>query len=214
MSVADVIAKRGIGEVVHFTTSHGCLGTLYTKTLLSRARLQDDEMVRYLFAANAELRRDVAYLDHVSLSLEHINTEFYRVSANKWHRNEPIFWCILAFDPVVLTHDGVVFATTNNIYSSVRRGMGEAGLSDLFADRVARWSTTPIVTRSSNTKASYPTCFQAEALYPGSLSTEHLQRIYVRTRADQSETIGFLKATFHPEIDVIVAPSKFEDRPV
>ncbi|MGE3780526.1 MAG: hypothetical protein AB7F89_25275, partial [Pirellulaceae bacterium] len=94
MSVADVIAKRGIGEVVHFTTSHGCLGTLYTKTLLSRARLQDDEMVRYLFAANAELRRDVAYLDHVSLSLEHINTEFYRVSANKWHRNEPIFWCI------------------------------------------------------------------------------------------------------------------------
>lgn len=214
MSVTDIIAKRGIREVVHFTTSHGCLGTLYTKTLLSRARLQDDEMVRYLFAANAELRRDVAYLDHISLSIEHINTDFYRVSANKWHRNEPIFWCILAFDPVVLSHEGVVFTTTNNIYSSVQRGMGEAGLNHLFAERVVRWSTTPVVTRSLNTKASYPTCFQAEALYPKSLPTEHLQRIYVHTGADQSETIGFLKATFHPEIDVIVAPEKFQDRPV
>jgi hypothetical protein len=211
MSLAEVIAERGIGEVVHFTTNHGCLGTLYTGTLLSRARLQDDEMVRYLFAANAELRRDKAFLDHISLSLEHINTEFYRVSANKWHRDEPIFWCILAFDPVVLTHPGVVFSTTNNIYTSVARGMGEAGLNRLFEDRVVRWWSNS-VSRGPATRPCYPTCFQAEALYPASLSTEHLQRIYVRTATDQSETIGFLKATFHREVDVVVAPEKFEHR--
>jgi hypothetical protein len=170
-------------------------------------------MVRYLFAANAELRRDLAYLDHVSLSLEHINTEFYRISANKWHRDEPIFWCILAFDPIVLTHNEVVFATTNNIYTSVQRGVGEAGLQRIFANRVVRWAGNTVA-RTAATPASYPTCFQAEALYPASLSTEHLQRIYVRTAADQSETVGFLKATFHREIDVIVAPEKFDYRPV
>ncbi|MFC3443919.1 DarT ssDNA thymidine ADP-ribosyltransferase family protein [Sphingobium rhizovicinum] len=212
MSVADLIAARGISEVVHFTTNHGCLGTLYTGTLLSRARLEDDEMVRFLFGANAELRRDIAFLDHISLSIEHINTQFYRVSANNWHREEPIFWCILAFDPLVLTHNDVVFATTNNIYSSVARGEGEAALQRLFDNPVVRWRGNSIG-RPQTIRSCYPTCFQAEALYPGSLSTEHLQRIYVRTAMDQSETVGFLKATFHREVDVVVAPEKFEFRP-
>lgn len=128
MSVERVVADRGISEVVHFTTNHGCLGTLYTKNLLSRARLQDDEMVRYLFEPNAELRRDRKYLDHISLTIDHINQPFFSISADKWHRDDPIFWCILAFDPAVLAHERVVFASTNNIYTSVRRGTGEEGL--------------------------------------------------------------------------------------
>ncbi len=212
MSVADVIEARAITEVVHFTTNHGCLGTLFRGSLLSRARLEDDEMVKYLFSANAELRRDTAYIDHISLSIEHINTQFYRVSANNWHRDEPIFWCILGFDPAVLTHDDVVFATTNNIYTSVLRGSGEAALERLFQNPVVRWQGNSVA-RLPATRPSYPTCFQAEALYPGSLSTEFLQRIYVRSAMDQSEIIGFLKATFHREIDVVIAPEKFEFRP-
>lgn len=213
MSVAETVAVRGISEVVHFTTNHGCLGTLYTQALQSRARLQNDEMVKYLFAANAELRRDIEYLDHISLSLEHINTSFYQISSGKWHREEPIFWCILAFDPVVLTHEGVVFASTNNIYTSVTRGVGTAGLSNLFSDCVVRWSNN-VVKRNHTTRLCYPTCYQAEALYPKSLSTDYLQRIYVNTHDDQSETIGFLKATFHRDVDVIVAPEKFGVRPL
>lgn len=212
MSVEDVVAARGISEVVHFTTNHGCLGTLYTGTLLSRDRLHDDEMVRYLFGPNAELRRDRDYLDHISLSIEHINERFFSISADKWHRDDPIFWCILGFDPVVLAHEGVVFATTNNIYSSVRRGVGEEGLLRLFADRVSQYNALT-VSRTAEMRRNYPTCAQAEALYPGSLSTEHLQRIYVRTGAEQSETVGFLKATFHRDVDVVVAPGKFGKRP-
>ena len=212
MSVDDIVAARGISEVVHFTTSHGCLGTLYTRTLLSRARLQDDEMVRYLFEPNAELRRDVAYVDHISLSIEHINERFFSISADKWHRNDPIFWCILGFDPVVLAHESVVFATTNNIYSSVRRGVGDAGLLRLFAERVPQYNALT-ASRTAGMREAHPTCPQAEALYPGSLSTEHLQRIYVRTGAEQSETVGFLKATFHRNVDVVVAPEKFGNWP-
>jgi hypothetical protein len=212
VSVADVVAARGISEVVHFTTNHGCLGALYTGNVLSRARLKDDEMVRYLFEPNAELRRDRDYLDFISLSIEHINEPFFNISANKWHRDDPIFWCVLGFDPVVLTHDGVVFATTNNIYSSVRRGVGEAALLRLFADRVPQYNALTAA-RTEGMRQSYPTCTQAEALYPGSLLTEHLQRIYVRTGAEQSETVGFLKATFHRDVDVVVAPEKFGKRP-
>ncbi|WP_065322677.1 DarT ssDNA thymidine ADP-ribosyltransferase family protein [Tritonibacter mobilis] len=211
MSIQDIVTARSISEVVHFTTNHGCLGTLYTQKLLSRAKLHDDEMVQYLFAANAELRRDKAYLDHISLSVEHINTKFFNVSAGKWHRDEPIFWCILAFDPIVLSHEGVVFATTNNIYTSVKRGEGEDGFENLYSKQVSQWAGN-VVTRSVTLQPCYPTCFQAEALYPAELSTEYLHRIYVKTETDQSEVVGFLKATFHRDVDVIVCPEKFEER--
>jgi len=213
LTIEEAIQARGVSEVVHFTTNHGCLGTLYTQKLQSRAKLQDDEMVQYLFGANAELRRDVAYLDHISLSVEHINTHFYGISANNWHRDEPIFWCILAFDPSVLCHEGVVFATTNNIYSSVRREEGDAGFGNLFADRIVRWVGN-VAARMANLRSCYPTCFQAEALYPSELSTDYLRSIYVQTAADQSEVAGFLKATFHRDVDVIVCPEKFEERPI
>ena len=212
MSVADGIVARGISEAVHFTTNHGCLGTLYSGNLLSRARLQSDEMVRHLFEPNAELRRDLEYLDHISLSIEHINERFFGISADKWHRDDPIFWCILGFEPAVLAHEGVVFATTNNIYSSVQRGVGDRGLLRLFADRVPQYGALT-ASRTAGMRESYPTCAQAEALYPGLLPTQFLQRIYVRTWAEQSETVGFLRATFHRDVDVLVAPEKFEKRP-
>ncbi len=140
MTVIENIVARKIEDVLHFTSNHGCLGTLYRKQLQSRKRLEGDPMVEYLFKPNAALRKDPAYLDYVSLSISHINTQFYNTSANSWHRDEPIFWCILSFDPIILSHNGVEFATTNNIYSSVRRGVGAAGLKALYANQVVRWS--------------------------------------------------------------------------
>jgi hypothetical protein len=211
MTVINCITARQIEEVVHFTTNHGCLGTLYTKLLQSRQRLREDNLVKYLFAPNSELRKDPAYLDHVSLSISHINTQFFNVSANSWHRGEPIFWCILSFNPEILCDAGVEFATTNNIYTSVHRAEGAAGLEALFANTVVRWPGN-VVRRTSTMPSYYPTCFQAEALYPSAISTEHLQRIYVRTASDQSEVIGFLKASFHPDVEVLIAPHKFGNR--
>lgn len=213
MTIAQFIDDRSIQEVVHFTTNHGCLGTLYTKWLQSRTRLQGDEMVEYLFAPNASLRKDTAYLDHVSLSINHINHQFYGVSSGAWHSAEPIFWCILSFDPVIMTHPEVEFATTNNIYTSVRRGKGVAGIEPLYAPRVTRWHGN-VVTRPVGLSNGLPTCFQAEVLYPSAISTEHLNKIYVKNAGDQSEIVGFLKATFHRDVDVVIAQNKFESRTV
>jgi ssDNA thymidine ADP-ribosyltransferase, DarT len=213
VTIEEQIVARAIEEVVHFTTNHGCLGTIYTNKLQSRHRLSGDPMVEYLFKPNAELRKDTAYLDHVSLSIGHLNHQFYGVSAGSWHRDEPIFWCILAFDPVIMAHPGTVFATTNNIYTGVLREEGENGLEALYANQITRWYGNSVV-RPPSLPAAYPTCFQAEILYPQSVSTDHLIRIYVQTQSDQSEVVGFLKATFHRDVDVIVDPSKFGPRPL
>jgi hypothetical protein len=168
-------------------------------------------MVEYLFRPNAAFRKDPGYTDHVSLSISHINTKFFRTSAESWHRDEPIFWCIMSFDPSIMSHPDVEFSTTNNIYTSVRRASGEPGFNALFDDRVTRWVGN-VAARPPGLPDRYPTCFQAEVLYPSAVSTDHLQRIYVRSQSEQSEVIGFLKATFHRDIEVLVAPEKFGDR--
>ncbi|MEN5275686.1 DarT ssDNA thymidine ADP-ribosyltransferase family protein [Brucella sp. TWI432] len=211
MTLESIIQNRNIDEVLHFTTNHGCLGSLYTDYLQSRQLLEGDELVKYLFKPNSSLRKDPGYINYVSLSISHINHEFFQISSNSWHRNDDIFWCIMSFTPDVLLHDDVEFATTNNIYSGVIRGKGEEGFDRLFSPRVTRWNGN-IVHRLDDLPPRFPTCFQAEALYPMKISTEHLQRIYVRTVEDQSEIIGFLKATLHRDVDVLINPEKFGER--
>lgn len=205
------IDKRGVSELVHFTTNHGTLGSLYTKYLKSRARLQGDPLVEYLFKPNAAFRKDVAYLDHISLSLDNINFHYYQTSSGSWHRNADVFWAVMAFDPAIMDHDGVEFATTNNIYTSVRRGVGQAGFDAMFADRIAHWGAKQAV-RETALPESMPTCEQAEVLYPGEISTQYLRRIYTQTEANQSEVMGFLKGTFHDHVEVVVDPRRFERR--
>lgn len=199
---------RGVSELLHFTTSHGVLGSLYSKYLKSRQRLEGDKLVEYLFKPNSTFRKDAAYLDYVNLSLESINQPFYQICADKWHKHEDIFWAIMSFDPNIMDHDGVTFATTNNMYTSVAHGVGYAGYGSLFADRVHRYQNNFAV-RASDMPNSYPTCEQAEVLYPGEISTTYLRHIYTKTEQDKSEVIGFLKATYHDPVDVTVQPDRF-----
>lgn len=208
MTIDEIIKYREIDEVLHFTTSHGCLGTLYTQHLQSRDMLQNDHMVQYLFKPNSDLRKDPNYTNHVSLSISHINHQFFEISSNSWHKNDDIFWCIMSFTPDILSHDDVVFATTNNIYTKVIRKQGTEGLNQLFSNSIIRWNNN-IAKRPNDLSLRFPTCFQAEALYPMKISTAHLQRIYVKNSQDQSEIIGFLKATFHRDVDVVINPAKF-----
>ncbi|TPK40992.1 DarT ssDNA thymidine ADP-ribosyltransferase family protein [Mesorhizobium sp. B2-5-3] len=211
MTIPERVAERGVQEIVHFTTNHGCLGSLYTKLLQSRQQLRGDPLVEYLFEPNVAFRKDTAFVDYVSLSVSHINTDFYRTCADSWHRDEPIFWCIMSFDPAVLGHPGVIFATTNNIYTGVTRGQGLAGFDGMFAKTITRWHGN-VVHRANHLPANLPTCTQAEALVPTAVSTDYLQRIYVQSANDQSEVVGFTKATFHRDIDVVVDPAKFGSR--
>lgn len=213
MSLQDEITQRSTHEIVHFTTNHGCLGTLYTGKLQSRARLFDDPMVQYLFSPNTSLRKDVAYLDYVNLSVCHINKHLFDISAESWHRDKPIFWCIMGFYPAIILHDGVEFATTNNMYTGVERGRGQDGFTRLFDQSITQWDGKTVHRRPALAQC-YPTCAQAEVLYPGAVSTEHLERIYVRTANEQSEVVGFLKATFHRDVDVLIMPEKFGSRPL
>src|SRR5262249_11051810 len=116
MNIRDVISRRRITEVLHFTTNNGLLGILATKAVKSRNRLPHDAQLEYLFLPNTDYRKDTDWVDYVNLSVSRVNDRFLDWSRRR-PRSEKLFWCILAFSPTILSHSGVHFATTNNIYT-------------------------------------------------------------------------------------------------
>lgn len=209
MKVKDVIAAREIKEVVHFTTNRGLLGILYGRSVKSRPLLNADQSLEHIAKPNAAYRKDVNWLSYVNLSISRINSPFFEVSSERWHRGEDLWWAIVSFSPDMLSHDGVVFTTTNNIYTSVKRGTGGKGLEALFAPKIELWNGNS-VQRSTTYPLHFTTCEQAEVLYPSQLSTEYLTRVYVGTEDIADELSGQLRTVEHSPIEICVNANAFD----
>lgn len=204
------IAAKGIEEVLHFTTNRGLLGILDTGSLKARQRLNADARLEFIFTPNAANRtRDEAWLDYVNLSITRINTWFASRSKN-WHQHQGIWWCVLSFDPIILQHDNVVFTTTNNIYTGVKRKSGTDGLEAMFGTRIVQYLSN-IVVRDINLPLNCTTCEQAEVLYPGQVSTAFLKKIYVPNEEVADEVAGQLNAVRHALVDIEIRPSLFTE---
>ena len=204
MSLSNAIERRGISEVVHFTTKRGIVGALAKKHLLSRPLLNEDEYLREVIKFNAGARPEESvffdksenWIRFVNLSISEINKRFFDFS-RRWHNNTDVWWCILAFDPRIMLHDGVWFATTNSGYDGCTRDCGRRGFEALFAPKIARktsgidgrpWS----VTRGARAE-HLPTCEQAEVLYPEKLALAYLKKVYVEDGDHHDSVVGWLK---------------------
>ncbi len=208
MKVHDVIQKHGINEVLHFTTNSGITGIFASNSVESRKRLSEDNYLEHILKYNCPDRsRDSKWLDYVNLSITTVNLNLFGISKDRWHSHMEGFWCILSFSPEILTHSGVIFTTTNNIYTGVERGQGADGLEKLFANRVIKWQGN-IITRESSTPKNQPTCNQAEVLYPGELSLDYLKYIYVN-KSDDASAVESLFAVY-PKIKRVKCIEKTE----
>ena len=208
MSVRDVICRRGIKSVVHFTTTDGFLGmvSLNPPTVLSRLALMKQGYTRFLPCENADFRPDTEWLDYINLSITNINRYFYRHSIRM---NKNSKWIILEFSPEILTHDGVFFVTTNNIYSAATRGCGEAGLEALFVPQFNNGKCN--LNRSlMNLPENTPTCNQAEVLYPTALSFEYLKRIYVQDEHSGHLVSAQAETCSGRPFDVVISSERFD----
>ena len=218
MTIQQIISDRRIERVLHFTTNRGLVGTLAQRSLLSRSRLHDEQYLEYVLHVNAARRPEAAtdfdkeqdWLDYVNLSISEINRRYFRVSMH-WHNNSDVWWCILSFDPEIMTHQHVFFATINNSYTLCKRNEGADGLESLFVGKIQRklgWS----VSRRSR-PSHLPTCEQAEVLYPGKVSTEYLRCIYVEKDNHHDVACGWLKEFNLNGVDVVVSPQTFQGCP-
>lgn len=214
MTIAEEIQRRGIDEILHFTTNRGIVGTLFSGALLSRQQLPHEKYLEHVLHVNSASRPEAAeffdksqnWLDYVNLSISEINRRFFEFSQG-WHEDADIWWGILAFDPVLMTHDGVVFTTTNNSYEHCVRRDGLAGLNLLFEPRIRRKQTWTV--QRVGREDRLPTCEQAEVLYPRQVSTVLLRRIYVMEGDHHDQARGWLRECGLPDVQVSINPAKF-----
>lgn len=204
--VLDEARRRAVEEVVHFTTKKGAVGILYARALKSRKRLRKDQYLEHVYRPNAATRKDPEWLDYVNLSVQRINDWMFGRST-RWHATNDVSWVVLSFTPEILAHPGVVFATTNNIYPACRRAEGLGGFSRMFADQI-RGRNSRLHNRGGK-ESSWPTDRQAEVLYPGELSCDHLQRIDVQLEETEYTIRGALGALYF-DVPVRHAPEVFE----
>ena len=184
-AIVEAARERGVTDVLHFTHTQNLIGILAT-AVKSRALVQADSYVELVHDPNcADRWRDREWTGYVSLSISRIN-DWMLGCSRRWHRNDDVEWVILSFEPEILGHPGVVFTTTNNAYPTCLRAEGMFGFGRVFADEVESYNRT--ITRG-DLDDRYPTDRWAEALYPGALSLDHLQRIYVDDE-EMTEHIG------------------------
>lgn len=212
--VLDYARARGIEEVLHFTTNRGLIGMLALGKLLSHDQLREEELLTEIAFPNSPNRnRDAAWTDYVNMSITAVNSRFM-TSSRGWHSEDAIWWAILAFNPNIVAHEGVYFATSNNAYESTNRAAGVEGLKALYADSV-RWGQYKTnAFRSPGMSLAEPTENQAEVLYPNALDLMHLRTIYVADEENIDDVAGFI-AALRPELHtvaIVCTPSQFVTR--
>ena len=204
MTPSAAARARGVTEVLHFTTDKGVLGSLRKGALLSRHRVQDDPDLAFIFQAVWPVKAH-AWVDFISLSLHTINRDLFR----RAERNNPDrWWAVVSFDVSILDHDGVWFATTNNIYPSCIRDQGAAGFNRLYDDPViGRYQS--VHTRAGLPDAQ-PTDRAAEVLYPGRIELEYLTTLYVPEEQHRQLILAWCDALNRPAVPVSVREDVFE----
>ncbi len=199
--------KRGVQNVMHFTTMTGAVGVLAAGAVKSRERLPKDKYLEFVYRPNAKYRKDATWLDYVNLSVQRINAWMFDTS-QRWHAAEDNAWVLLSFCPEILAHPGVVFTTTNNIYPACIRAEGLPGFERMFSETVAgRYND---VHGRDGKISAWPTDRQAEVLYPGELSCEYLQWIDAQTEDAVDGIHGILSGLQLDKITVRHAPEAFE----
>ena len=218
MTIQDFIKDNDIIEVLHFTTERGLTGCASKKEVLSRKALDEEQYLSHIATpvsserkeAQATFNKDENWLDYINMSIGEINTHYFRSAIarstclNRW-------WCIMSFEPILLTHDGVYFTTTNNIYTGVKRASGISGLRAMYSENITRWYSN-VISRNGRHK-SLPTCEQAEVLYPNPLSLDYLRCVYVQDLAQAASIHGTLVSLGFQDVDVIICPDKFSGVP-
>lgn len=117
----------------------------------------------------------------------------------------------MSFDPIILTHPGVYFTTTNNIYTGVNRATGINGLKSMYNESITRW--TGKIVRRKERSIHLTTCEQAEVLYPNPLAMSFLKSVYVQNTEQAGSIHGTLRSFGFTEVNVIVKPDRFHGAP-
>lgn len=206
------IEAREIAEVLHFTTNRGLRGIFALGEVLCRELLAQEDYLEYILTLNCASRAgDADWTRYVNMSISRINDHMFGRST-KWHlEDDDLWWVVLSFEPSILADPGVWFTTTNNVYHEViKRSPGIDGLRAMFAERVPWGYYGSVKRRDVGMPDAYTTDPQAEVLYPGAVSLDRLQAVYVREPGHIDEVKSLQAALGVPCVPVMHRPDVFQ----
>jgi hypothetical protein len=203
-AVTAYAARRGVQEILHFTTNRGLVGILATGAVLSRDLLDSDKYIEHIYTPNCFSRlKDSEWTGYVNLSISRVNN-WMLTKSQEWHETEDVWWAVLAFDTSLLADPGVYFVTTNNTYTSaLKRGTGVSALQAMFAESVEWGYRGSRIYRRPDIIDAWTTDPQAEVLYPERVPADLLRAIYVREE-EHVDTVRSMLACFQNAPDVVV----------
>lgn len=199
LSFQEVVEKRGIRELLHFTRL-GNLESIAQKGLLPR-----DELER-LGIPEADFNDLTRVDDLKQASCLSISFPNYQMFYSCRRRTPAQAWVVLSIKPSVLWKMRCIFCVENAASSLVRNTpvdsrMGPAALDALFGDHPKRKRLDLGLPRS------FPTSPQAEVLVEGAIGIEFLQHVYL-----EKDTVGLRLPQFGPGIGVSARPEFFRYR--
>lgn len=211
-TIAQLVAARGIAEVLHFTTNFGLIGVGARSAVLSRALLDVDAYLEHICRPVWGNRsKDADWAGYVNMSISRISARMFTVS-RKNIAGADLWWPVLSFSPDILSDAGVVFTTTNNSYGeTVKRGDGVCGLEALFGEKIPWGHYGSVSNRRTSMPDSWTTNDQAEVLYPRQLALDHLKAVYVETEDLVDDAMATLR--LFPEtmsVPVICMPEVYQ----
>lgn len=209
MTIDQFVQDRGITEVLHFTTNSGLTGMIAQQSISSRNLLKEETYLEHIYKQSCPDRsRDTAHHGYVNLSISRINSRLFGIAEGNWHRGIDGWWCILSISTEILSHKEVIFTTTNNIYPSIVREEGVAGIQRMFAPTVlGRYAEK--LNRVPDMPPHYTTCPQAEVLYPGLVPFSYVRRIYFRDHDHADAANAIFSACSLQAVPCIVDPNRF-----
>lgn len=211
LTIPEIVAQRGITEILHFTTSFGLTGIAAKDAVLCRDLLDQDQYLEHIGTPVWPSRaKDADWTGYVNMSISRISSKMFFFSRRKLAHVET-WWPVLSFGPAILNDPGVVFTTTNNSYAEViRRAEGPDGLEAMFGPSIP-WGRQGSVLTRNREPTHWTTDPQAEVLYPTYVDLTYLQAIYVETEdlVDEAYSVTQLWAGT-ASVPVIHKPEVFQ----
>ncbi|MHA2879109.1 DarT ssDNA thymidine ADP-ribosyltransferase family protein [Vibrio campbellii] len=186
MTVQEVIERRCLTSLYHFTTIENYMsilerGFIYSRYKVEELSLLNDGFYTADFVDSMDQQRLDGLRDYINLSLSRPNwylLEKYKKRAELSHFD----WCILEIDLAPMLNEKTLYSVCNAASSTARKygvKTGAAGLEDLFRSEVC----TP---RNTYTRRGIPVHFttdiQAEVLVFEQISIEHIRHAYLPSK--------------------------------
>ena len=217
----DVIEKRGIECLIHFTTTSNLSSILENRELMSRKILESNDLAFDIIDPN----RYDDIKQYINLSLSGPNTEMFKAKRRDYKDRN---WCVLKIDPKHI-YDRETRFSYHNAAHTVKLQDGISGdlsqFKKLFKQKLDitnSYGTLNVVTRDTQLLPKYPTCVQAEILVKDSIPLESILEVCFESKEKMEEAKAAMhshdtrlfkvdKEIFSPDRSKIDGPLKKDD---